>query len=557
MELLAKAKDPAFWQDVREKECFKPYREMLFSAWDTFGDTMPIPPLRYQDFRLFEITGNRSIYEKPSLERRRGLSCAAMLALIYPEEEKYLLRLMDMIFAISTEYTWAFPAHIMHIKEDERTRIELFAAETGFYLAEIYTLLYDRFDARIRTLIEDELERRIFAPYRSVDTYYWENCTNNWAAVCLGSVASSFMLIKPLEAKTLIPRFEKTMKNFLSGFTDDGVCLEGHGYWNYGFGYFLIYADFIRKFTDGEIDHFKNEKVKRIALGYEEFYLNGKSAVTFSDGSDAFCYVEGRMHYLKGEYPDEIHLFDKSLITRDFSKFGSLLRDAICFSEEYDKENAEPKNKDFFAPLSEWLVSHREAYAFAAKGGHNDEPHNHNDVGSFIYAKDGKHILTDLGHGLYTRQYFSDERYSILEASSRGHSVPIVDGGYQLPGAEHRTRYARFEDGTFKVDIASAYALDEDEKIERSFTLEDTGVTLKDRFELKNKSITERLVTLYQPTPKEDGVILIENARLHYDAALWEYSLSTEKKTTAGEEICYLLDFTPKGETTEFVLKVE
>ena len=557
MELLSKAKNPAFWQKVREKECYKSYRETLLNAWEEFGDSMPIPALYYQDFRLFEITGDRAKYEKPCFDLRRSLNCAALLSLIYPEEEKYFLRLMDMIFAICNEYTWAHPAHLMHIKDDERVRIELFAAETGFYLSEIYTLLGDRLDARIRKLIEDELERRIFAPYRSVSVYYWENCTNNWAAVCLGSVAASFMLMKPDEAKTLIPRFEKTMKNILSGFTDDGVCLEGHGYWNYGFGYFMVYADFIRLFTDGKIDHFKNEKVKRIALGYQELYLNGKIAVTFSDGRAPFTFVESRMHYLKNEYPNEIRLFEKSMITRDLSKFSSLLREAIWYSEKYAAAEVTTPTSDFFAPYSEWFVSHKNAYAFAAKGGHNDEPHNHNDVGSFIYAKDGKHILTDLGCGLYTRQYFSDERYSIIEASSRGHSVPIIDGGYQLPGKEYKARNSRFENGTFSSDIALAYGLYEEESIQRSFTLDEKGVTLIDRFALRDRSVMERIVTLYEPKMEKDGVILIEDARIAYDPALWEYSLHTEKKTTVGEETAYLLDFTPKGKATEFVLRME
>ena len=557
MELLKKAKDPSFWKEVREKDCFASYRKTLFDAWESFGDDALIPSLRYRDFKLFETTGNRSKYEKPCFDRRRILNVSAMLALIYPEEEKYFLRLTDMIFAICSEYTWAHPAHLMHIKEDERVRIELFAAETGFYLSEIYTLLGDRLDTRLRRLIENELERRIFEPYRSISVYYWENCTNNWAAVCLGSVAASFMLMRPDEARGLIPRFEKTMRNFLSGFTEDGVCLEGHGYWNYGFGYFMVYADFVRLFTDGEIDHFKNEKVKRIALAYQELYLNGTIAVTFSDSRAPFSFVESRMHYLKGEYPNEIRLFDKSMITRDVSKFSSLLREAIWYSEEYAKAEVTTPVSDFFAPFSEWLISHRKAYAFAAKGGHNDEPHNHNDVGSFIYAKDGKHILTDSGRGQYTRQYFSDERYSIFEASSRGHSVPVIDGGYQLPGQKYKARDTRFENGVFSTDIALAYGLSEDESIQRSFTLDEDGVTLVDRFNLTERSVMERIVTLYEPKMEKDGVILVDNTRLTYDPLLWEYSLHTEKKTTVGEETAYLLDFTPKGEAKEFVLRME
>ena len=63
--------------------------------------------------------------------------------------------------------------------------------------------------------------------------------------------------------------------------------------------------------------------------------------------------------------------------------------------------------------------------AFAIKGGNNGEPHNHNDVGSFLYFIGEEEIISDLGAGEYTKAYFGPERYSVLCCSSRGHSVPI------------------------------------------------------------------------------------------------------------------------------------
>ena len=56
------------------------------------------------------------------------------------------------------------------------------------------------------------------------------------------------------------------MDYYLQGFGPDGACLEGLGYWNYGFGYFVYYADLLRKRTRGEMDWFRAEKVGRIAL---------------------------------------------------------------------------------------------------------------------------------------------------------------------------------------------------------------------------------------------------------------------------------------------------
>ena len=64
----------------------------------------------------------------------------------------------------------------------------------------------------------------------------------------------------------------------------------------------------------------------------------------------------------------------------------------------------------------------------AAKGGNNGESHNHNDVGSFLYLAGDEMLLTDLGAGEYTRDYFGEKRYDILCNHSFGHSVPVIDG---------------------------------------------------------------------------------------------------------------------------------
>ena len=42
--------------------------------------------------------------------------------------------------------------------------------------------------------------------------------------------------------------------NFLKGFTPDGYCGEGTGYWNYGFGHYVLLSEEIRLATGGQID---------------------------------------------------------------------------------------------------------------------------------------------------------------------------------------------------------------------------------------------------------------------------------------------------------------
>jgi hypothetical protein len=49
----------------------------------------------------------------------------------------------------------------------------------------------------------------------------------------------------------------------------------------------------------------------------------------------------------------------------------------------------------------------------SAKGGHNDESHNHNDVGSFVVYLDGKPLLVDPGVETYNIKTFSPQRYEL------------------------------------------------------------------------------------------------------------------------------------------------
>lgn len=553
---IDKAKSPAFWDDVRTKDCFKDYRAFLLKEWEIYGDSMPIPELRYRDFKLFEETGNRSIYQKPYFDRRHSLSVSALLSLIYPEEAAYFDRLLDIIFAICDEYTWALPAHLAHINADKATRIELFSACTGLYLAEIYTLLYDRLPPLIRERIEKELDRRIISPYLAVDRYYWEYTTNNWAAVCLAGVVGTMILMAPDKARAKISRFENTIAGYLSGFEDDGVCLEGGSYWDYGFGHFLIYADYMDHFSDGKINHFGSQKVKEIALYPQRAYLGNGEKITFSDSSGGFTWEVGRMHFLKTKYSNEIVLFDKKYTIHSTTSFSALLRDVLWYNEAYNNESDAEKASEYFTPLSEWYVRKNKHYSFAAKGGNNDEPHNHNDVGSFIFARNGKQILADIGQGEYTRQYFSDERYDILEPSSRSHSVPILGGKHQLAGKEHRAEGFSYKDGILSFDISLAYGLKVGEGVVRRFVLDERSITLADVFAFDGE-ITERLVTLYEPRLLEDGTVEIEGARITYNADEWKLTLGKEERTHARGEYCYFLDFTPLKESKEFLCKME
>ena len=100
-------------------------------------------------------------------------------------------------------------------------------------------------------------------------------------------------------------------------------------------------------------------------------------------------------------------------------------------------------------------------WELAVKGGHNGEPHNHNDCGSFLLNLDGERLAIELGAPEYTADTFGPKRYSLLATRSSGHSVPIVNGFEQAAGLEFDAKLMAVEAGSSEVrlqlDLTRAY----------------------------------------------------------------------------------------------------
>lgn len=554
MRLLGRAQDPKFWsEDVRNKPEFERYRTELLKYWEKNDlENKRFEALRYSEFKLFWTTGDREKYQGAYFGRRTAIEVTVPLCLIYPEEEKYINKLMDLVYSVCDEYTWCLPAHQDKLEVLNEVRIDLFASECAFYMAMIYTLLGDRLDPLINERIKYETQRRVIDPFLAVDCYgWWETGTSNWTSVCIGSVAGAMMLLRPdLVTDEVVARFEKAIDGYLRGFKDDGVCFEGCGYWAYGFGYFLQYADLIRTFTGGRVDRFADPKVKTIATFLQKMFLSGDAGVSFADGGKKISYDTAILHRLKTEYPDDVLIYDPKYSSNSMGcgRLSTRVFAASWMNEDFYNNPAESgvDFENWFAD-SKWFVKRNRNYGFAAKAGHNAELHNHNDVGSFIFAKDGEQLLCDLGSGLYTRQYFGPERYTILECSSLGHSVPVVNGVAQGAGAKFTSTDARYENGVLSMEMAKAYPVAEIESLKRSFTVKENGVVLRDEF-VGEASIVERLVTLAEPVV-EKGVIKLKGATVTFNPE-YEVKVTVTEGTAKINKVVYLIDFIlPAGAT--------
>lgn len=555
MNLLGKATSTEFWcKTVRNEECYSQFLKERHSEWEKYN--RPILEPSYAHFKLFFTTGDRLVYQKNYYARRMLLGNSAILALIYPEEEKYIDALQNVIFAICDEYTWCLPAHQPKLEENNETFIDLFAAETGFALSEIYTMLGDRLDGVIKERIKAEINYRIINSFINKTDHWWEvRCTNNWASVCGGSVGCTFMLMRPELFDSIKPRFDTIMENYLRGFFDDGYCLEGTGYWHYGFGYFLYYADMVKTFTEGAVNYFERPKVREIATFIQKMYLTENSSVSFADGGVTLKYNIGITHYLKKLYPDVVKVYSPkyAYYNDGCCRMATLIRSATWLDKNtFNNPDDDTTPAEYYAKDSEWLTKRNASFGFAAKAGNNNEHHNHNDVGSFIFAKSGKHLITDMGSGLYTRQYFRGEtRYGIIECSSLGHSVPFFgDRIAQKVGADFCATDVNYEYGKFSFDMAKAYGNEAIRSVKRCFELDDSKVTLTDTFD-SDLSVTERFVSLIEPKVSE-GIIEIGDGKILYDRNIAEPAISIECGTTAAHQKIYMIDFKLADGTKKF-----
>ncbi len=506
----------------------------------------PTPELSFDAFRRFALTGTRREYERPYFARRARLAALALAAVI-DEEDAHLPALNETIWSICNEYAWCLPAHLGRMSGEPGAgrippdqAIDLFASETAHALAETLALLGERLDPWLRYRIRSEIERRIFRPlFHDPVHFWWESAPMNWAAVCAGACGMAALLLEQDRERLagMIDRCVRAMECFLEGFGDDGGCAEGVGYWQYGFGYYVYFADMLYECTAGQIDLFAGERIRRIASFPAAVSLGNDAFVNYSDGSAHLRLRPGLLSRLALRVNPDLPLlhgipaFDADACYR----WAHITRDLI-WTDPAILGRPTPTGTVFLDHLG-WVIDRRIAQgallAFSARAGHNGEPHNQNDLGHFILHIDGESLLADLGAGVYTRQYFGPERYEHIHNSSEGHSVPLIDGQPQLPGAEHAARVVRCEptaDGVeFEVDLTGAYGVPLLHELRRTFNWHCDTVAGQGRLILEDRvrcsaapgSFEERFISLHEPEIAP-GVVVWRGAHgavvLHYDA---------------------------------------
>ncbi|NGZ77656.1 heparinase II/III domain-containing protein [Saccharibacillus alkalitolerans] len=458
--------------ELRASKRFEGLLEEIRSEAES-GVNEPLPELDFALFRTFRAQGTRLEYERPYFQRR-GRLLALTLALLIDGEERVVPALERTVWEICGEYSWAIPAHLPYsTAEAEETLpsdriVDLFAAETAHALAEMLLLVGERLHPWIAQRVRSEVERRIFEPvFRSEQPFFWFSAEHNWSAVCAGAVGmAALLLVEDRERLAWMQaKIVDAMESFLSGYGDDGCCMEGAGYWTYGFGYYVYWAEMLHAYTGGRLDLLQDGKVRRIADYAGIVALTEPACINFSDCSPVNRLHPGLLSRLGSRIgassPPVPH--PPSFHSDHCYRWPHQVRN-LLWTDESSGEGRVPAGTTRF-PDAGWVIDKRETraglFAFAAKGGSNDEPHNHNDLGHFILHVAGETLLADLGPGVYTQDYFGPDRYRHLHPSSLGHSVPVINGQPQMGGTSYRAAILRSKsDGDrlyFDLDLTRAY----------------------------------------------------------------------------------------------------
>jgi hypothetical protein len=411
----------------------------------------PWPLLTATAYARFNADGDRQAYERPYFARRDKLTAAVITAVLTGDSSA--ADITDGVWLLCEESTWCLPAHQPGALPDpDKPQVDLFAAETAALLAWT-ALLTGEHEARIRR----EVKTRVLDPYRARDDWRWLGLSdpehlNNWTP-WIGSNLLIASLLLDDQPQATASRAVAALDRYLDVVPEDGGCDEGASYWWRAGASLFECLQTLAEACGDDFGAFQLPKVRAIARYPMGAHIAGNVHVNFADGGirppGAVPHLLYRFAARTGDSQVQQHAraMRREQATAPLAGPNSSLGRVLAAIT--DDEWAASPPVPFPAPPQSWLpvtgvltVREREGDTaglfLAAKAGHNDESHNHNDVGSFIVALDGRPVLIDPGAGVYTRQTFGPDRYQIWTMQSAWHNTPAPAGHPQAAGRAHR-----------------------------------------------------------------------------------------------------------------------
>ncbi|MBP3657617.1 MAG: heparinase II/III family protein [Clostridia bacterium] len=506
-------------------------REELLALYASLRDT-PYPILTASQFMAFVQTGSRAVFETPYFLRRRKL-IASVLHMCLTGTDDALSDVIDGVWCICEESSWVISAHNVNpipgglrpadrpLPEMEDRYIDLFAAQTAMILSQVSCLVgaaLDRAAPVLRRRISREIEERILTPFMTRDDFWWMGFIRkdlcNWTPWIVSNVlyTAAAQMHDRLRFAALADRACRMLDRWLDVMPQDGGCDEGTAYYNMAGGSMFDCLELMERMTQGQMTLWHEEKIANILSFPLRTQLEHGWFVNFAD-CDARPFLCGERLQAAGEKLGDSRLIRMGCALRgtpgqqiaDVPHFTRLL--SRLFSKEAASAADAPAARDVWLPDLQLRIYEHDGLILCAKGGHNGEAHNHNDVGSFMLYADGEPAIVDAGNMTYTAKTFSDERYTLFNTRSAYHNLPLIGGHEQQPGSGFAAADVQRLDDGLALELAGAYGAEAGVvSCRRSLRLQD-ALTLHDSVTLGSPAPVEWVFMLRsRPVCTADGV---------------------------------------------------
>lgn len=496
--------------------------------------------VRATDYLEFERTGNRYVMQD-RLNKNRSAINSLMFAELAEGKGRFIDQLINGVYLSCEITSWVYSAHLSRqtskrsLPDFREQVIDLSAGGYGAMLSWVYYYFHEAFDKvnpSISLYLRQTLQERILDTYMNNDSEWWLAFNwkpgiviNNWNPWCNSNVLQCFLLLEnnPDKLAKGVWRTIQSVDKFINFVKADGACEEGPSYWQHAAGKLYDYLQILFDGTAGKVSLFQEPMIRRMGEYISRSYIGNGWVANFADasakgGGDAqLIYRYGRavgsdemMHFaaylMEGRRPSV------QLGGDTFRSFQTLLS-----SNELEKTMASHDVPPCtWYPETEFCyLTNKKGWFLAAKGGFNNESHNHNDVGSFSLYINTTPILIDAGVGTYTRQTFGRERYTIWTMQSNYHNLPMINGIPQSYGQQYKATdvVCKPDKRFFSMNIAQAYPeAAAVERWTRSYSLGDKQLTVTDDFSLKSGKTPNQInfLTWGKVDISEPGKVSIE-----------------------------------------------
>ena len=538
-----KRKERGAWQAIPENK-----RRQLLEWGEEAKQGYPM--VTATQFLAFCRTGDRQAYEKPYFARRHLLMGAA-LAECLTDDGSHLDSIIDGLWCICEETTWVLSAHNgsdhpgrppmneRPLPDAANPYVDLFAAQTAAALADTLYLLEDKLDGvspLIARRVRMEIDRRVVTPFMTHDDFWWMGMIRkdvcNWTPWILSNVIDVMLLLErdAYRRSEGVTRAMRMLDSYLAVLPEDGGCDEGAGYFNMAGAALFDALESVYAATGGRVSFFDEPLIRRIAAFPLHAHIAGRYFINFAD-CDAQPLLDG----------ERIERFGMRTAQPELERFGAWLEGRRTSVRPVDTpqmsrviqslfaqpaQESEPTGEKFVSlPSLQVFAWRRGGLYVAAKGGHNGESHNHNDIGSFIVYVDGEPEIIDVGNCVYTAKTFGAGRYELMNTRSRNHNVPLIGEMEQAHGRERAAKDVQADENGVRMDIAGAYPENVTALI-RKLEIDGETLTVSDEATLdKGESVTFVLMLRHEPVV-EKGRAALGKLSMTFDPAL---SVSVEE----------------------------